>query len=346
MFGRQSNILSITMGCALSAGLSLAAVNAAMAYDMHPEPVATMPTVQAEMAFGSAGQTMTTIQNHLSPLQNAFDLPDAPNRKPDAQGMSGGDGMFDWSGWSSASVGYTENTYAPTQTNGWNQSATLGADLPLGSGATAGVMFSLSHDRSNMVYNSGSIEYLGATVAPYASFSLTDWLSADMSFGASFANSNQDRLSGATTVTGSYTTNTYFGSAGLSASKWMGNWMVSGRVGVNGSSTNRAAYTESDSTANAASSSSLLQTSIGGTVGFWAAPALFYVSSSYVYDLDRPTPAAGASTDRDELRLSAGATIYGSGQYENITGGLSISKTFLRAEHESTGAQANLRVKF
>ena len=167
-----------------------------------------------------------------------------------------------------------------------------------------------------------------------------------MSFGGSIAHSNQNRLAGTVTVTGDYRTTSLFGSAGLSASKWMGYWLLSGRAGINGSSTTRDAFTESDGTVNAASSSTLVQGTLGGTIGYWAAPALISATATYVYDLSRPTPAAGASTDRDELKLSAGMTFYGSGEWENLTGGVSLAKTFLRDERESTSAEASIRMTF
>ena len=341
----SSRYTNAAMGCAFAGALSLAAATPALA-GAHPVSNPTDPLLQIELAFEAINQAMGAAQNRLSPTNNAFDIPGAPADDGDAGGMSGGDDPFDWSGWSNVGVGRNENTFAATRSEGWNFTKTIGADTPLGDVGTGGVLFSLSLDRTNTTYNSGSIEYTGATVAPYASFSLNDWLSADMSFGGSIAHSNQNRLAGAVTVTGDYQTTSVFGSAGLSASKWMGYWLLSGRAGVNGSNTNRAAFTESDGTVNAASSSTLVQGSLGGTVGYWAAPALISATATYVYDLAQPTPPAGAAVDRDELKLSAGMTFYGSGEWENLTGGVSVSKTFLRAERESTSAEASIRMKF
>ena len=330
------------MGCiAVAALFSLS--TGAQAASHHGDT--TQENTQAEVTYSATGQTISAIQNHLAPVQNAFDLPGAPPRESDPAGMAGGDDLFDWSGWASLGGGYNENTFTATKTNGWNAALTVGADTPIGGGATGGLLLSVTRDHTDTVYNTGTIDYTGVSVAPYFSFSINDWLSADASFGGSYANSHQTRTA-VGIVTGDYTTSSYFASANLNAAKWMGSWLLSGRAGVNGSSSTRDAFTESDATVNAASSSSMLQASLGGTIGYWAAPALFYVSSTYVYDISRPTPAAGASTDPDELRLSIGATLYGSGETENITGGFSLSKTFLRDEHESTSAEANFRVKF
>ena len=140
---RSFRYSNVALGCAFAGALSLTAVTPALA-DQHPVSNPTEPLLQIELAFDAINQVMGAAQNRLSPVNNAFGIPGAPTNGEGADGMSGGDDPFDWSGWSNVGVGYNENTFAATRSDGWNFTETVGADTPLGDSGTGGVLFSLT----------------------------------------------------------------------------------------------------------------------------------------------------------------------------------------------------------
>lgn len=310
--------------------------------------IATTEETQAGIGLGSAARAAEAVHMRFSPVQNALDLPGAPVRGTAAQGMAAGDGLAGWSGWGSLGFTSDKNTFAATAKKSSSQTLSLGMDRALGDKITGGVLLSISHDSTDTTYNGGNIKTLSATIAPYASFQLNDWLSADLSAGVGTGHADQSRVAFGTTVTGSYRNTTVFGTASLKASKWYDStWLLSGTLGIIGSRTERSGFTESDGTVNDKSTSRLIQSNIGGTVGYWASPALLYATANYVYDIKHPAPTViGASNDRDELQVSLGAQFYGQDKWENLTGGLSLSHTMGRSQRENTSLNLSARLKF
>ncbi len=148
-------------------------------------------------------------------------------------------------------------------------------------------------------------------------------------------------------VTSDYDAQGYIGTINLSAAKWYGSWLTSAKAGLMVNSNKRATYTDSGGTVYQSSTDNLAQASVDVSVGYWMEPMMPYVSAGYAYDLTSEDPTTpGASDDKDEFRLSAGAHIYGSGAWQNVTGGFSVSTIVGREDKENTTAGLNLRVGF
>jgi len=309
-----------------------------------PPAESALPTAIADIHATAARSATAAITQRFSPISNAFKLPNAPSRAPKAAGLAGGDALRGWSGWGSLSFGQSNTTFVPAQRDGRSQTLSLGLDRPVSNGTTAGVAFTYFDDDSNTVFNGGTVKTRSVSIAPYVNLTLKDWLTADFSLGISAGNTSQMRRG---PVYGKYSSRTMFGSAGLNASKWHGLWLSAGRGGLTASSTNQSAFTETDKTFNPASSSHLVQASLGGTVGYYANPALIYMKAEYRYDISKTlSTVPGAANDRDAFYLTLGVDFYGKDKWANLSGGAGITKEIGRTQMNTTSAVVNVRYAF
>ncbi len=313
-------------------------------------------TNQDQLTASDAAQAQSSIfvtnviSDRFSPVSNALSLPGAPgNGQPQAQGIAGGDPdlLKGWSLWGSTSARHSENSFAPEQQKSNSWSLTAGADRPISDTTTLGVSVTLSRDNADTAFGTGTRDTNAIHVSTYANFKLNDWLAADVSLGYGYTDTKQMRTVFGAPVTGSYKGHSVFGAANLKASKWQGPWLISGVVGLSGSSTRRDGFVESNGTVNAAGRSDLLQARIGGTIGYYSAPMLPYLSAEYIYDLDFDRSLApGATNDRDEFRVTLGTHIYGTGDNQNLSGGIAISHSFGRDNKDDTSVNLSLRIAF
>lgn len=310
---------------------------------------------EIELAASDAAQAQTSVfvtsilSQRFSPVANAFSLLGAPDAGMAPQGLAGGDPAMlkDWSVWGNLSGRQTENNFAPEQQKSDIWTLSMGADRPVGADTTLGVSLSLTGEDADTAFGTGTRSADSLFIAPYANFKLSDLLSADVSLGYGYTYTNQMRNPFGAPVTGSYDSHSIFGSANLTAAKWQGATLMSGVIGLSGSSTRRDSFVESDATVNPSSTSDLLQARLGGTVGYYAEPMLPYVSVEYVYDLKQERSAVpGAPNDRDEFRVTLGSHIYGRGDNKNLSGGISLNHSFDRDSKEDTSASLSLRIAF
>lgn len=289
------------------------------------------------------------VAHRFAPVANAFDLPGAPGTGSAPQGLAGGDTpmLKDWSVWGSLVGRHTENDFAPEEEDSDIWSFTMGADRPVGDRTTLGVSLTASFEDASTAFGTGSRDAESVYIAPYAKFRLNDWLNADVSLGYGYTGTDRVRSVFGAPVTGSYDSHTVFGAANLTAAKWQGAWLMSGVIGLSGSSTRREAFVESDGTVNASDTSDLLQARVGGTIGYLARPMLPYVSAEYINDIeDDPSAVAGAPNDRDEFKVTLGSHIYGSGDNQNMSGGFAVSQSFGRDGKDDISASLSLRIAF
>lgn len=333
-------MFSAGLGPVLALGM---AGQAAAQHHGSPEELAAADAAQAR----SAVFVTSVVSQRFSPVANAFDLPGAPGT---GQGLAGGDTAMpkDWSVWSSLVARRTENDFAPEQQDSDIWSLTMGADRPVSEKMTVGLSVTISREETDTAFGTGERTADSVYVAPYANFKLNDWLSADVSLGYGYVDTAQARTPfGPPPITGTYDSHSIFGSANLTAAKWQGATLMSGVVGLSGSSTKRDSFTESDGTVNPSDTSELLQARLGGTIGYYTAPMLPYVSAEYIYDLDYERSAVpGAPNDRDEFRVTLGSHIYGSGASENVSGGFSVSHQLGREAKDDTSVNLSLRIAF
>jgi len=347
---RRMSIL-VLPAVAIAMGLGVAPHAQAQALPPHdPVDPAVQLDAAAQTQASIAISTAEQISRRFAPVANAFSVPGAPTgTATGSEGLAGGDVMLldGWSVWGSLVGRRTENSFAPEQQDSDIWTLSMGMDRPVSDRITLGVSVTGTMEDSTTAFGTGSRDTGSVYISPYANFKLNDWLSADVSLGYGYADADQVRSVFGAPVTGSYDSDTLFGAANLTASKWSGAWLMSGAVGLSASSTKRHAFVESDTTVNPSDSSQLIQGRIGGTLGFWTEPLLPYLSAEYVYDLDdNPSTVAGAPNDRDEFRVTLGSHIYGTGDNQKLSGGLSISHTIGRKSKEDTSANFSMRIAF
>ncbi|MEB8388559.1 autotransporter outer membrane beta-barrel domain-containing protein [Rhodobacteraceae bacterium KMM 6894] len=340
-----------TLPC-LASALALGLSTGAMAQVAPGEPGHGSPSDQ--LAASDAAQARSSVfvtsilSQRFSPVTNAFSIPGAPGSGT-AQGLAGGDAALPdgWSIWSSVVGRHTENNFAPEEQSSDIWTLSMGADRAISAMTTLGVSLTFSREDGDTAFGTGTKNADSMYIAPYANFKLNDWLTADVSVGYGYTDSSQMRSPFGAPISGSYDSQSLFGAANLTASKWNGPVLMSGVIGLSGSSTDRSSFVESDGTVNASDTSELLQARVGGTLGFWAEPMLPYVAAEYVYDLDYDrSTVPGAPNDRDEFRLTLGSHIYGKGDNQDVSGGLSITHAFGRDGKDDTSANLSLRIAF
>ncbi|MCT4656647.1 MAG: autotransporter outer membrane beta-barrel domain-containing protein [Cohaesibacter sp.] len=290
----------------------------------------------------NAARIARIVSDRFSPIQNAFDIPGAPG-SGGVTGLASGDVPSGMSVWGSVANSWSGDNFSATDSGTVSQTATIGLDKAITDRITVGASVTYSHSDTDTNYTVGSIESNGFTLMPYASMQITDWLSADASFG--YSRTNTDQTVGG--VSSDYDTDGYIGSFNLNASKWYGSVIASATAGLMVNSNKRASYTDSNGIVYQSSSDDLTQANVGLTLGYWMEPMMPYVSVGYAYDIDAEKPSTpGASDDADEFKLSVGSHIYGSGEWQHVTGGVSLSTVVGRENKESTTAGLNLKVAF
>lgn len=295
--------------------------------------------------FSSAQSVATAITWHLSPLSRAFDLPGAPTRG--TGGMASGDALAGSAVWSSFSFARSENDDPTRLSGGNNQNLSLGIDRPLNEKLTAGISLSFTHDDTDTTYNAGTSTSRGLWLAPYLNYAFNDWLSLEASLGYGVTDNDVTQNIPGSAVTGTYDSKTTSASIALSAAKWYDKTLVSGRFGLNGSHTRQEAYTQSDGTFMAASSSSVTQASLSGTVAWWMEPAMPYATLEYAADLSNSSALAAGQGSNGAWKVTVGSNFYGQSEgWQNATGGVALSHKFGSNEEKTTELSANLRWQF
>ncbi len=249
--------------------------------------------------------------------------------------------------WSSINYSEAESDFAATAYDSETIAGSVGVDYILSKFVTLGAYLSYSDTDTKSTFNGGSSDTETFSIAPYASFVVDDMFSIDASVGYSTSDIDTSRTVGALIATGNQDGDTVFMSVGLNGMKWYDNIGVSGRLGWSYSDTDNDAYTDSLGTAFTATDSQLGQIQLGGQVSYYTENFMPYVGATYVYDaisddvttITPPQP----DNDKDEVRLDAGLSFFGSGAF---SGGLSANYSVLREDYEGWGVGGNVSYRF
>ncbi len=322
-------------------------MSSAWAQHVEPDPGGEDTASSAQQA--SALQMAHAIANRFSPVANAFAYPGAPSSEAEISpvAFTASDSLKGLSIWSSFANSWQRNRQAIVKSRGTNQTITFGIDYAISSMLTIGLSGNYSHSDTDTIFNGGYTRSNNGSVVPYVNLTLTEWLSADISAGYSFGHTKQNRIVFGAPSRSSYDTHGWLLSANLNAARWYGSWMFSAKGGLFINSNHQASFIESNGTVHTSSDSKLTQVSLGGTVSYYMAPVMPYASLTYKYDLVRDKPVTpGVSDDRDEFELGAGFHVYGTGEWKNLTGGLSVTTVLGRSHKRNTTLAVNLRYSF
>ncbi len=248
-----------------------------------------------------------------------------------------------WGALARATVGYS---FQPLQSGGTVNVALGGLDYTFGENLIVGVAVSDERTRVSTPFNGGSLSANGNTIAPYLGWRITpNWqMDATVGFGSTSLNS-VDNSAGS--ITGNNKDKRTMASVGLAYNQIMGKWLLTGRGGLSSSEDKFSAYTLSNNTFVAASTSRTLQLRAGGQAMYNAGAVLPFVGLTYINDLQRPnqTPVGGqsAANDRDGWQVRLGLNIPTKGA---LYGSVAISTEVGRSQVKNNQLMANLGFRF
>ena len=267
-------------------------------------------------------------------------------------GLSGGehDDVRRISIWANGTYSNYEDTLSSTSLDGETWNATAGVDYLFLDWLIVGLSLGYEDSDSDTNYNRGHVDTDGVTVSPYVLFLLNQYISVDGAVGYSDLDIDQDRtLPGtATVVTSSLDAERIFGSAGINASFWRGNWNFSGRLGYFYTAQDNDAFVESDGTVNAELDTPLGQGQLSGRVAYYAGIAMPFVSVDFNYDTTHDITAVGAgqaapSGDRSEFVLATGVDFFVN---DMISAGARADTVQGRANFDSYSASGSVSFRF
>lgn len=253
--------------------------------------------------------------------------------------------------WVNGARNKIEDDFAATAYDGYSSSLAVGGDYRLGDLAVAGLSITFADTDIDTPSNAGHSETKGYTLMPYANFILSDWLSADVSVGYAWNDTDMRRVQAGTLVDGSQDSEGWIAVANLNAQKWYNLLFLSAKAGVLYNQDKRSAFTESNGTVIVGRTNNLTQANVGGAVGYWLAPVMPSLSVTYTYDLDRqdqeiagggPQPA----NDKDGLTIGVAVSYYGSGALAGASVALSATTELLREDMTNNGISLNARYAF
>lgn len=294
------------------------------------------------------------ITRRFSPFSQPFTLPGAPafaQFDDLGTGLAAGDGMKRGSGWVSGNYGSQRNTFPGTRSSGNTFSGGFGADWQLDEMLTVGLSITGSRTDQTTRFNDGSSKTNGLTLSPYIAGRLTDVLSYDLSLGYSWNRTEQDRRTAGVLVTGSSRSGGYVASGNLTAARWFGSFMLTGKAGFVASRSERSSFFESDGNFVQSSANNLFQGRFQVGAAYWLEPVMISASATYVNDFNRtdtrlPGAAVQPANDRDGVILEGGMTFYGSGATDGVTASLTASTEVGRKQQRNFNIGGNLRFAF
>jgi outer membrane autotransporter protein len=253
--------------------------------------------------------------------------------------------------WLNTGLNKIENDFAATAYDGYTTSVALGGDYALTPWATAGLSLNYAHTDIDTPFNGGGSETDGFTLLPYANLTLNEWLSADVSVGYAWNDTDVHREVAGTTVTGSQSSEGWLAVGNLKAQTWLDRLFLSGKVGLLYNQDRRSTFTESDGTVNVGRTNNLTQMNVGASVGYWLEPFMPSLSLTYTRDLDREDEeiAGGGPqppNDKDGLTIGLGLAYYGSGAWKALSVSLLGTMEVLREDLTNNGLSLNVRYAF
>ena len=226
-----------------------------------------------------------------------------------------------------------------------------GADWEFSDRLLAGLSVSGYTSDTTLTFNNGNLDTEGVVVAPYfvAVLGQNRNFLLDGSAGYGMASNDADRNFGA--ITGSYDSEVWFASAGLSYLYSRGKFGITPRVGVLWLDSSNDGYTESGVGAVTVpdSDSQLGRLSFGGTVTYYATPKFApFVSVTGEYDFETEDYSAFAAGNRPSVE-DFGATV-GLGANlklsDRTTGTLEGTTSLGRDDYSAYSLSGTLRFAF
>ena len=269
-------------------------------------------------------------------------------------GIAAGDGFASPLGaWVSYTYADFENDFAPTAFDGDRHTGFAGLDFNPVEDFIVGVALGYESADQQTLFNGGESQTDGFTVLPYIGYAFSDTFSLDVSMGYTAVDIEQFRLFGGDRISSEVDADRFFWGGNLNGNRQIGNWFLSGRVGVIWAREYQDSYTETNEATGALTTVGeqtfkLGQWRAGGeaayTFGAWEP----YASATYQrdYSATQFSIAGGGpqpSNDRDDVLFSAGVRYFGR---NNLTGFFEYNRIISRDNYEEGNYSLILRYDF
>lgn len=253
--------------------------------------------------------------------------------------------------WVNTARNKIEDEFAPTAYDGYTNSFAVGGDYAVTPRAIVGLSLSYADTDIDTPFNQGDSQTKGFTLLPYANFNINKWLSADVSVGYAWNDTDIRRVQGGETIIGSQDSEGWLAVGNLNAQKWFNLMFLSARAGLLYNEDKRSTFTESDGTVNVGRTNDLTQANIGASIGYWMEPFMPSLSVTYTYDLDREDQVIEGgdlqpANDKDGLTIGLAMSFYGSGSTRGLSVSLAATTEVLREDLENKGLSLNVRYAF
>lgn len=235
--------------------------------------------------------------------------------------------------WISAATNSLENEFSRTAFYGATHNLLAGADLTRSDRYVLGV--SVGHEASNFVttFNSGNEKTRGFNLNPYFAYLLSDAWSLDLILGYGDFDTRQTRTTAAlgspvplppvtVSVNSEFSSTRSFASTNLTHVSTLGNWRLTGALGLTATRREQDPYVESSGTAVAATKQSFEQWNLLGEAAYGRGSSETYVGLMYEKAEDPPriqfATGAQPANDPDSVLLTAGWRYFGRGLTANF----------------------------
>ena len=238
-------------------------------------------------------------------------------------GAAAAPGGQNWNAWAAVSHSNIGYSFAPLSSSGQVNVYLGGVDYTFDNNLVFGVAVAADYTNIDEHFNAGKVTGNGTTVSPYVGYPLTNKLVVDGSIGYG----KTDFDTAVAGVTGSYRTDRYMGTLGISYRETKGAWQFTGRGAFLTVHNKLGAYTLSNSTAVQEATVNLSQVRAYGQAAYDAGMFTPYVGVSFIYDVHHPDqlPVLGVASSNDRsgwtpavgVRFRTKGTVYGAIQYSS-----------------------------
>ena len=266
-----------------------------------------------------------------------------------SSGSSGGDAK---SLWITSSYSSLKNSLTQTRFDGDVHILLAGYDRTLSDKYILGV--ALSHESSNFNtrFNSGNAKTRGFNISPYVAVLLSDSWSFDLSLGHGKFNTDQYRTTIVTspTVDSDFSSTRDFLSTNLTGISALGDWNLTGSVGIFAAKQKQDAYVENGGFSVDASSQTIKQWNLAGEAAYVHLDSESYLGLMYEKDtnpdeLNLPgSTAAGEQpgSDADSYLLTAGWRHFG----KDLTANFAFTSRLGQNKITDNGFSITIRTDF
>jgi hypothetical protein len=252
-----------------------------------------------------------------------------------------------WNAWLSLSQNNIAYQFAPLQSSGRVNLSLIGVDYTFSNNVILGLAGGWDQTRVGTTFNGGNLNANGTTLAPYASWRITQNWNLDGSLGWGRANFSQTDNSVPGGITGNYSDKRSLGSLSLSYAQMVGKWQLTGRGSYLGSQDKLDQFTLSSGTTIAAATNNNGQVRVGGQAMYNGGVVLPYVGLYYFNNVQQTSVAAvngqTPANARDGVQIQLGMQFAPKGP---VYGGLMLATTQGQSQVKNDLFLANIGFRF